>query len=215
MGKADGATPASGDRFTIGVGSVPSHTASSDPRIVQVKEHTARPTVSVLRDAFAIPQLGGRTRRIWIYLPTGYATGSRRYPVLYMHDGQNVFDNATSFAGEWGVDESLDSLAALGDRGIIVVAVDHGGSKRLDEYSPWKNLRQDARVYIVSGALEAATREKAAVYVKDQERMLEALIAAGLRRDSSVAAYVRADGKHSEWFWRREFPTAYRWPFRP
>jgi hypothetical protein len=51
----------------------------------------------------------------------------RRYPVLYMHDGQNVFDAATSGFGEWGVDETLDSLHARGGPDAIVVAVDHGG----------------------------------------------------------------------------------------
>src|SRR3712207_9501761 len=64
-----------------------------------------------LDTAFAMPQLG-RTRRVWIYLPPDYATSDRRYPVLYMHDGQNVFDDSTSYAGEWGVDEALDSLHA-------------------------------------------------------------------------------------------------------
>lgn len=99
---------------------------------------TASPSVTVLSDTFAVPQLG-RTRRVWLYLPPGYATSTRRYPVLYLQDGQNVFDAATSFAGEWGVDESLDSLRARGDRGAIVVAVDNGGTHRLDEYDPWKS----------------------------------------------------------------------------
>ena len=57
--------------------------------------------------------------------------------MLYLQDGQNVFDAATSFAGEWGVDETLDSLHAAGDRGAIVVAVDNGGGRRTDEYLPW------------------------------------------------------------------------------
>jgi predicted alpha/beta superfamily hydrolase len=78
---------------------------------------------------------------VWIYLPPDYATSIRSYPVLYMHDGQNVFDDATSYAGEWGVDESLDGLHARGDRGVIVVAVDNGGTLRMDEYSPWRNER--------------------------------------------------------------------------
>src|SRR5258708_8733396 len=56
-----------------------------------------------------------------------------------MHDGQNVFDARTSFAGEWGVDETLDSLHAQGDAGTIVVAVDNGQQRRFDEYSPWAN----------------------------------------------------------------------------
>ena len=100
---------------------------------------TAAANVSVISTAFAMPQLG-RTRRVWLYLPLGYATSGRRYPVLYMQDGQNVFDARTSFAGEWGVDEALNLLQTTGQdpTGCIVVAVDNG-PQRLDEYSPWNN----------------------------------------------------------------------------
>ncbi|WP_460502287.1 alpha/beta hydrolase-fold protein, partial [Hymenobacter agri] len=100
---------------------------------------TAAANVSIIATAFAMPQLG-RTRRVWLYLPPGYASSGRRYPVLYLQDGQNVFDAATSFAGEWGVDEALNQLAANGQdpTGCIVVAVDNGPN-RLDEYSPWNN----------------------------------------------------------------------------
>lgn len=100
---------------------------------------TAAANVSVISTTFAMPQLG-RTRRVWLYLPPGYATSGRRYPVLYLQDGQNVFDAATSFAGEWGVDEALNQLATSGQdpTGCIVVAVDNGPN-RLDEYSPWNN----------------------------------------------------------------------------
>lgn len=100
--------------------------------------HTATASVTVLDPAFRIPELG-RTRRVWIYLPPGYARGHKRYRVIYMQDGQNVFDAATSGFGEWGVDESLDALRGQGDPGAIVVAVDHGGEHRLDEYDPWTN----------------------------------------------------------------------------
>jgi metallo-beta-lactamase class B len=131
-------------RFTVPAAGAATWTGAvaawQDPAKIAPKPHTATASVSVLDTAFSIPQLG-RTRRVWIYLPPGYATSRRRYPVIYMHDGQNVFDNATSGFGEWGVDETLDSLHALGDRGAIVVAVDHGGTKRLDEYSPWRNAR--------------------------------------------------------------------------
>ena len=105
------------------------------------KQHTALPNVAVLADSFALPQLG-RARRVWVYLPNDYATTAHRYPVLYMQDGQNVFDEYTAFAGEWGVDETLSQLQAEGrTRGCIVVAVDNGGTKRLDEYSPWRNAK--------------------------------------------------------------------------
>lgn len=85
---------------------------------------------------FFIPQLN-RNRRIWIYLPPDYETSEKHYPVLYMHDGQNLFDVNTSFAGEWEIDESLNTLFANGDEGIIVVGIDNGGIHRSNEYIPW------------------------------------------------------------------------------
>ena len=100
---------------------------------------TAAANVSVISTTFAMPQLG-RPRRVWLYLPPGYTSSTRRYPVLYLQDGQNVFDVATAFAGEWSVDEALNLLASSGQdpTGCIVVAVDNGPD-RLDEYSPWNN----------------------------------------------------------------------------
>ena len=96
------------------------------------KVSTASAQVKILDTAFAMPQLA-RTRRIWIYLPAGYSTtNSKRYPVLYMHDGQNLFDNSTAFAGEWGVDEAMDAIR----NACIVVGIDNGGSKRMTEYNP-------------------------------------------------------------------------------
>lgn len=93
---------------------------------------SAGKNVQIIDTAFLIPQLK-RTRRVWIYLPGDYAVSKKRYPVLYMHDGQNVFDDATSYAGEWGVDEFLDSMK----KKCIVVAIDNGGNRRLNEYCPY------------------------------------------------------------------------------
>jgi predicted alpha/beta superfamily hydrolase len=75
-------------------------------------------------------------RDILVHLPAGALDSGRRYPVLYMHDGQNLFDAATSFSGEWQVDETL---AALADEGLelIVVGIPNGGDARPDEYSPY------------------------------------------------------------------------------
>lgn len=53
-----------------------------------------------------------------------------------MHDGQNVFEDSTSFSGEWGVDEALDTLGNK-IKETIVVAIDNGGDKRINEYSPY------------------------------------------------------------------------------
>ncbi len=94
---------------------------------------TAPRGVTLLSDDMRIPQLG-RNRRIWVYLPPSYGQAGKRFPVIYMQDGQNVFDKATSFAGEWGVDETLDRLAASGDGGAIVIAINNGERTRDEEY---------------------------------------------------------------------------------
>ncbi len=102
---------------------------------LHIANSTASKNVHIIDTAFYMPQLN-RYRRIWIYLPQDYSTSHKNYPVLYMQDGQNVFDEATSFAGEWGVDEALDSLHAS-DKQAIVVAIDNGAAKRINEYSPY------------------------------------------------------------------------------
>ncbi len=100
------------------------------------RKHTASKQVHIIDTAFQIPQLN-RTRRIWVYLPEGYTKAKKRYPVLYMQDGQNLFDAATSAYGEWGVDECLDSLIATGMQACIVVGIDNG-PQRLNEYNPYE-----------------------------------------------------------------------------
>lgn len=86
--------------------------------------------------AFPMPQLRA-TRRVWVYLPAGYESGTTRYPVLYMQDGQNLFDGATSYAGEWGIDESMMQMAQADPRlAAIVVGIDNAGTGRTDEYTP-------------------------------------------------------------------------------
>lgn len=119
---------------------------------------TAASNVQVLDNAFYMPQLN-RNRRIWLYLPPDYFNTTKRYPVLYMHDGQNLFDQATSFSGEWKVDESLNALHQQGDYGCIVVGIDNGGQYRLDEYSPWVNPQYgggqgDAYVEFITNTLK-------------------------------------------------------------
>lgn len=99
---------------------------------------TAAENVNVMDENFEMPQLD-RTRRIWIYLPPAYNQETKNYPVLYMHDGQNLFDASTSYAGEWEVDETLNKLAGQGYEVPIVVGIDNGGIYRIDEYTPWTN----------------------------------------------------------------------------
>lgn len=99
--------------------------------------YTASKNVHILDSAFYIPQLE-RFRRIWIYLPENYKISKKSYPVLYMQDGQNLFDNSTSYSGEWGVDEFLDSMFTENRKQIIVVGIDNGQEKRMREYNPWE-----------------------------------------------------------------------------
>ncbi len=99
---------------------------------------TAASNVQILSNSFGIPQLS-TTRKIWLYLPPDYVTSTKNYPVLYMQDGQNLFDDMTSFSGEWQVDETLNTLFNQGNYGAIVVGIDNGGGQRLNEYSPWVN----------------------------------------------------------------------------
>jgi predicted alpha/beta superfamily hydrolase len=85
------------------------------------------------------------TRRVWVYLPPGYEQDlERRYPVLYLQDGQNVFDGATAFiAGrEWEVDEAAQRLVGEGRiEPLIVVAIDNAGAQRTTEYTPTRDAR--------------------------------------------------------------------------
>ncbi|WP_246357674.1 alpha/beta hydrolase [Pyxidicoccus fallax] len=89
-------------------------------------------------DNFWSPQLGN-TRTLRFYLPPSYSENPlKRYPVLYMHDGQNLFDAATaSYGVEWRVDETLNHLIGTGQVDeVIVVGIDHAGAGRIYEYTP-------------------------------------------------------------------------------
>ena len=95
--------------------------------------------------AFPSKILGNR-RDVLVYLPPGYSRFSRKnYPVLYLHDGQNVFDAATAFAGvEWSVDETAERL--IGKKlvePLIIVAAANTGENRIHEYAPTRGVIDD------------------------------------------------------------------------
>jgi len=100
--------------------------------LTSAQESTASKNVSTF--TIEAPQLK-TTKKIWIYLPKDYSATAKKYSVIYMHDAQNLFDAKTSFSGEWNVDEKLDSLKAQ----VIVVGIEHGNEKRIDQLTPFKN----------------------------------------------------------------------------
>jgi len=97
------------------------------------KKHTASPNVHILSDSFPMNSLASKTK-IWIYLPPSYQHSKKSYPVIYMQDGQNLFDKATTaFGTEWQVDETMDSLVSKGGQEYIIVGIG-SGNERLHEY---------------------------------------------------------------------------------
>lgn len=81
-------------------------------------------------------------RALRVLLPPGYQDEpERRYPVLYLHDGQNLFDASTAYGGtEWRVSETMDELLRAGEvEPLIVVGIDNTGEKRIEEYTPTKD----------------------------------------------------------------------------
>ena len=100
----------------------------------QQEESSKQSTASKQVSTFTIeaPQLK-TTKKIWVYLPKNYATSTKKFPVIYMNDAQNLFDATTSYAGEWNVDETLDSINAQ----VIIIGIEHGGDKRIEELTPF------------------------------------------------------------------------------
>lgn len=91
-----------------------------------------------------------RQKTLHIYLPSGYAESTKRYPVLYMHDGHNLFDLKTSaFRAIWDVHHSLDEIESRSGQNMIVVGIDCPSDQRFNEYSPWVNVHiHDAISYL-------------------------------------------------------------------
>ncbi len=97
------------------------------------------------------------SRNVEVWLPTGYTKdNTKTFKVLYMHDGQNVLNDRTSYTGiEWGVDETLDSLIQTDVvKPTVVVAIWNNGLKRFPEYMP-----QIPQRYIESPQAKAALRD--------------------------------------------------------
>lgn len=90
------------------------------------------PTAEVISEKFYIPQLD-RYRKIWAVLPYDYHTSDKSYPVLYLQDAQNLFNEGSGF-GNWEIDKKLSILAEYGRGDIIIIAIEHGSEDRIKEY---------------------------------------------------------------------------------
>ncbi|RNA22685.1 T9SS C-terminal target domain-containing [Brachionus plicatilis] len=97
-------------------------------------DHSVTGNVYIIDTKFPYPQFN-TTKTIWVYLPPDYYTSLKSYPVLYMHDAQNLFDKATSFAGEWSLDEILENNFFTGKQSSIIVGLETK-VERMDELTP-------------------------------------------------------------------------------
>jgi predicted peptidase len=144
------------------------------------QESTASKNVS----SFTIdaPQLNC-TKKIWLYLPNEYATSKKKYPVIYMHDAQNLFDAETSYVGEWNIDEKLDSLnaqvivvthlaqvAAFADRHLTVVKSSEAGFTSSDVHVLDENARSEELARMLSGLSDSETARTHAKELRDLDK---------------------------------------------
>ena len=91
------------------------------------------PKVKLISEEFEIPQLN-KTRRVWALLPHDYETSNLDYPVLYLQDAQNLFNENAQY-GNWEIDKKLAVMAEYNIGKIIIIAVEHAEKERIKEYN--------------------------------------------------------------------------------
>ncbi len=108
---------------------------------------------------FDIPRVG--PRHVRVYVPPRPLRGPPS-PVLYLFDGQNVFDDAPSYAGGWHLHRTAHGLAKKHHRAPVLVGIEHGGEARIGELAPWpaerSGGRTDALVDWIGGVLAPRIR---------------------------------------------------------
>lgn len=96
------------------------------------------PQVLLISDEFEIPQLN-KTRKIWALLPHDYDKTTERYPVMYLQDAQNLF-NEEALYGNWEIDKKLAVMAEYNIGKIIIIAIEHAEEDRIKEYNVGKTV---------------------------------------------------------------------------
>ena len=174
------------------------------------QESTASKNVSTF--SIEAKQLNS-TKKIWVYLPESYTTSNKKYPVIYMHDGQNLFDAKTSYVGEWNVDETLDSIRAQ----VIVIGIEHGGENRIDELTPCKHPKYnggnaDAYLDFIVNTLKPEIDKKYRTKTNAQNTAIFGSSLGGLVSFYAALKYPNVFGKvgcfsPSFWFCRDDLNT--------
>jgi len=90
------------------------------------------PIIEIISEEFYIPQLD-RYRKVWALLPYDYYISNKSYPVLYLQDAQNLFNEGSEY-GNWEIDKKLSILAEYGRGDVIIIAIEHGSQERIKEY---------------------------------------------------------------------------------
>lgn len=125
-------------------------TVSTTPISIATAQQAAKPAVPSTKVGLfkRHPDFPSRVvdaRLVEVWLPPEYVTSGKRYPVLYVQDGQNVFDDATAFGGvEWGLDETMTRLIAEKRINAAIVVAISNTPKRFQEYMPQKALPNDS-----------------------------------------------------------------------
>lgn len=96
------------------------------------------PLVKLISEEFEIPQLN-KTRKIWALLPHDYDDSSESYPVMYLQDAQNLFNEKAEF-GNWEIDKKLAVMAEYKIGKIIIIAIEHAEKDRIKEYNVGKTV---------------------------------------------------------------------------
>ncbi len=150
----------------------------------------------MIEEAYYIAEFD-TTRKISALLPYDYYESEKHYAVLYLQDGQNLFNPHAPF-GDWAIDKSLAILAQDGYKDLIIIAIDHGDEKRTSEYLPYKHSKYgegQGKSYI------NFMREKLIPYVNNKYRVLTDYADTGIG-GSSMGGLISLYGglKHPEIF---------------
>ena len=126
---------ATGTYFIINSDKSSSKNDIKESQTTSATKNNTRGTIKIIKN-FNSPELNNK-KTLRIYLPYGYENSTKSYPVIYMQDGQNLFDTKTStYSKEWKVDETLDNLIDKGKtEGIIIVGIDSCDTTRVSEYN--------------------------------------------------------------------------------